>query len=79
NVLDGGTGADRMFGGTGDDTYIVDNVGDVVVEFDFEPGTDVVLSFVSFKIAGTIERVELQGTDNIGARGNNAANTLIGN
>ncbi|WP_422040367.1 M10 family metallopeptidase C-terminal domain-containing protein [Roseibium sp.] len=32
DYLDGGTGADTMEGGEGDDTYVVDNVGDVVVE-----------------------------------------------
>lgn len=79
DVLDGGTGADRLYGGTGDDTFIVDNLGDVVVEFNFEPGTDIVQSFVSFKIAGTIERLELQGTDNIFGFGNNVANAIIGN
>ena len=28
--LNGGVGADQMFGGTGNDTYVVDNAGDVV-------------------------------------------------
>jgi serralysin len=32
DFLNGGVGADRMEGGAGNDTYIVDNVGDVVVE-----------------------------------------------
>ncbi len=32
DFIDGGTGADRMEGGGGNNTYIVDNVGDVVVE-----------------------------------------------
>ena len=32
DYFDGGTGADRMTGGLGDDTYIVDDVGDIVVE-----------------------------------------------
>jgi Ca2+-binding RTX toxin-like protein len=32
NILDGGAGADRMEGGLGNDTYIVDNAGDLVVE-----------------------------------------------
>ena len=33
NVLDGGEGADRMSGAAGDDMFIVDHAGDVVVEF----------------------------------------------
>ena len=32
NILDGGAGADTMTGGGGNDTYYVDNAGDVVVE-----------------------------------------------
>src|SRR6185503_2913146 len=32
NVLDGSLGADQMTGGDGDDTYVVDNVGDTVSE-----------------------------------------------
>ena len=32
DTLDGGGGADRMVGGTGDDVYKVDNVGDQVIE-----------------------------------------------
>ncbi len=31
-LLDGGAGADTMVGGKGDDTYVVDNLSDVVVE-----------------------------------------------
>jgi Ca2+-binding RTX toxin-like protein len=32
DILDGGTGADRMEGGDGSDTYIVDNIGDQIIE-----------------------------------------------
>ena len=30
--IDGGTGADTMQGGAGDDTYIVDEAGDIVID-----------------------------------------------
>lgn len=33
DVLDGGTGSDTMTGGIGDDTYYVDSIGDVVIEY----------------------------------------------
>ncbi len=32
NTLDGKAGADLMYGGAGDDTYIIDNVGDQAIE-----------------------------------------------
>ncbi len=33
SILNGGAGADRMIGGAGNDTYVVDDVGDMIVEF----------------------------------------------
>ncbi|MFT0213549.1 hypothetical protein VQ643_13235 [Pseudomonas sp. F1_0610] len=32
DILDGGTGDDILIGGRGNDTYIVDSVGDQVIE-----------------------------------------------
>ena len=32
NTLNGGAGADAMAGGAGNDTYVVDNIGDIVIE-----------------------------------------------
>ena len=43
DTLNGGAGADRMLGGLGHDTYVVDNVGDVVDETGGD-GTDTVQS-----------------------------------
>lgn len=79
NQLDGRGGADTMAGGLGSDIYIVDNVGDVVVELN-DAGTDVVYSSVSYSIATTfVETMALTGSAHINATGNALANTLFGN
>ena len=79
NVLDGGAGADVMSGHKGDDVYIVDNVGDTVVESSGN-GTDLVKASVSFSLSGQhIENLTLTGADNINATGNSLGNILTGN
>ena len=80
NRLDGRAGADTMNGGLGDDTYIVDNAGDDVVESASTGGTDLVQSSVDFGLAGTwVENLTLTGSGSIDGTGNGLANTLIGN
>lgn len=76
--LDGGTGADRMIGGRGDDGYIVDNVGDVVVE-NANEGTDTVYATVNYTLGANFENLRLSGTDPLSGAGNDAANTITGN
>jgi Ca2+-binding RTX toxin-like protein len=57
--LDGGLGADYMEGGDGNDTYIVDNVRDVVYEsshpFSDNGGYDTVKSYVSYVLPSRVE------------------------
>lgn len=60
DALNGGTGADSMLGGTGNDQYIVDDPGDVVVEFAGE-GTDTIYASTPFTIYGMVEIGRLFG------------------
>lgn len=78
NILDGKLGADTMEGGAGDDTYVVDNAGDLAKEFVGE-GTDTVNSSKTFTIANHVENLSLTGASNISGTGNVLANILTGN
>ena len=78
NTLDGGAGADVMAGGRGNDTYIVDNIGDTVIEL-AKGGTDLVKSSVTFTLAAAVENLTLTGLLAIDGTGNAVANVLTGN
>lgn len=78
NILDGGAGADSMWGSFGDDTYIVDNLSDVVTEFK-KGGTDTVQAGVSYTLSVNVENLTLLGTAAIDATGNTRKNILLGN
>jgi Ca2+-binding RTX toxin-like protein len=78
DTLDGGSGADRMAGGPDDDTYLVDNVGDTVIEA-ANGGMDVVQSSVNYTLSANVEKLILTGTTGISGTGNNLDNIIIGN
>ena len=65
DTLDGGlnvTGVDRLSGGSGNDTYVVRNVGDVILE-SAGGGTDLVLAAIStYTLAGDVENLTFMGT-----------------
>ncbi|MES2985202.1 MAG: hypothetical protein V4735_08460 [Pseudomonadota bacterium] len=78
NVLDGGTGSDTMSGGAGNDSYVVDTIGDIVIE-DSKKGTDTMLSSIAYTLGANLENLTLTGPDAINGTGNSLNNVLIGN
>jgi trimeric autotransporter adhesin len=80
NIIDGGTNADSMYGGFGNDTYTVDNSGDKVFEFAGRGTNDTVKSRVSYTLSGEVETLELiAGTIATTGVGNSLNNTITGN
>ncbi|MDX2157451.1 MAG: peroxidase family protein [Hyphomicrobiaceae bacterium] len=78
DILDGHAGADRMYGGLGNDTYYVDNIGDVVVEA-AGIGTDTVRSSVSYALGNNVENLALTGGGSKDGTGNALDNAIVGN
>jgi Ca2+-binding RTX toxin-like protein len=78
NLLDGRGGADVMAGGAGNDTYFVDDAGDMIVETANE-GTDAVFAIVDHTLAANVETLVLQGMGNLSGTGNSLANSIYGN
>jgi len=77
DVLDGRGGADRLIGGTGNDTYVVDPL-DTIVEAPGE-GVDTVVSAGTWTLDATLENLTLTGTAAVNGTGNAGDNVLRGN
>lgn len=73
--IDGGAGADTMQGGTTDTVYIVDNVGDVIVET-ANGGRDEVRSSVAYTLPDHVEALTLTGAQAVTGTGNALDNTI---
>ena len=78
DTLDGGAGTDSLLGGMGDDVFLVDAVGDIIVEASNE-GTDTVQSGLSWVLGANVEHLILTGSVAVNGTGNIEANILTGN
>lgn len=67
-----------MLGGTGDDTFVVDNTTETITERSNE-GMDHVLSSVTYTLPRHVEKLTLTGTATINGGGNTLNNMLTGN
>lgn len=81
DTLAGGSGANIMLGGFGDDVYHANDNGDQIVEYHGQ-GNDHVFAATNFSLrfhSQYIEALTLTGTGNIDGTGNSLANIIKGN
>lgn len=78
NYLNGSGGADTMVGGLGNDSYYVDDVGDLVIERANE-GNDRVNASITYVLPEHIESLTLMGSAVVDGFGNDLDNYLTGN
>lgn len=78
DTLNGGSGVDYLEGNEGNDAYVVDNVGDVVVEASGE-GVDIVYTFLStYTLAAEVENLQWNGSGSFTGTGNALDNIIYG-
>lgn len=83
-LIDGGAGADTMRGSDIDDTYVVEDAGDVVIETGVwsdgrqRSTNDTVQASIGYTLAANLENLVLAGSEAIEGRGNSLANMLDG-
>lgn len=78
NVLTGNDGINVLAGGRGNDTYVVQNETDTIIEA-VDEGLDTVSTSVSFTLPDNVENGVLIGSTSINASGNGLDNVLTGN
>ncbi|MGB3514048.1 MAG: DUF4347 domain-containing protein [Microcoleaceae cyanobacterium] len=78
DTLTGTNGADTMLGGLGNDTYIINDIGDVIIE-DSNAGTDIAQSSITYSLTDNIENLTLTDGENIDGTGNSLSNYMAGN
>lgn len=78
DTLIGWSGADTMAGGLGNDSYFVENAGDVVTE-NLNQGTDTVSSRLTYTLPVNVENLTFTGTAVVNGTGNNLNNVITGN
>ena len=78
DTMNGGTGNDTMIGGDGNDTYVVDAIGDRIIERGPGGVDTVITSLASYTLGANLERLVFSGTGNFIGTGNTGANIITG-
>ncbi len=78
DLLDGGAGADYMDGGLDDDTFYVDNAGDVVVDANGDDTVIFRMTSGGYTLGADFENLVLFGSSATRGTGNASVNSLTG-
>lgn len=78
DTLQGSAAADTLVGALGDDTYIVNNTHDMVVEY-ANQGRDTIRTTVDYTLPDNVEVLVLEGAAGINGTGNGLDNVITGN
>jgi Ca2+-binding RTX toxin-like protein len=78
DVLNGGAGDDILTGGLGDDRYVVDSLGDQIIELAGQGVDTVETSLTSWTLADGLENLVYSGTAAFTGIGNAADNVITG-
>jgi len=81
NILDGGGDEDIMDGGAGNDTYIIDNINDRILELASigAEEKDIAVASCDYELPSNVEDLYIVGIDAFSASGNNSDNKIFGN
>ena len=79
DTLIAGTGITRMLGGAGNDTFVVNNIHDVIHAKSTGTNINTVLSSVNYVTPVNVQNITLTGTANLTATGNNLKNVITAN
>jgi Ca2+-binding RTX toxin-like protein len=77
NVLTGNSSTNTLSGLGGNDTYIINNFGDVVNEA-ANAGTDLIISSVNYTLSANVENLTLSGSIGLTGNGNTLDNVITG-
>jgi Ca2+-binding RTX toxin-like protein len=78
DTLIAGTGVAILIGGAGDDTYVINNPDDVIIEAPNQ-GNNTVISSVSYALPENVQHLTLTGTGDLTGTGNDLANVITAN
>ncbi|PIG94250.1 FG-GAP repeat protein [Gloeocapsopsis sp. IPPAS B-1203] len=79
DTLSGGAGNNLRYGGNGNDTYILEQLGDRIIEFANE-GVDTVIVYHTYTLGDNLENLTLANTlVDMNGTGNSLNNVIVGN